>query len=206
MTAVIEAPVAPATVPAAPAPASDIIEQLESFTVLSNGFVKVDTDRVRFPNGAIGNYSKVTSGAGLGVLAVPFVNYRGSAYIGLVRQYRYPIGYHTLEFPRGGSLTLGLEEAARELAEETGLQYRSATRVGTLRPDTGLLTTEVAVWKTVHQATDIRPDHIEHETGATVHWFSHGEVLGMIAGGKITCGMTLAAFALMTATNSFQCP
>lgn len=195
MTATIEAPEAPG-----------LIERLDGLTVLSNGFVKVDTDEVRFPNGAVGNYSTVTSGSGLGVIAVPFVNFRGTAYLGLVRQYRYPIGYHTMEFPRGAALSLAVEEVARELAEETGLQYRSAARVGTLRPDTGLLTTEVAVWKTVHDATDVRPDHLERETGATVHWFSLGEVTGMIAAGKITCGMTLAAFALMSATNAFQCP
>lgn len=184
----------------------NVIRRLGGMTVLSNGFIRVVTDDVVFPNGAVGQYSTVVSGIGLGVIAVPFVNFRGIPYLGLVRQYRYPIGYYTLEFPRGSSRDLSVDEAARELVEETGLVCTSAIRLGTLRPDTGILTTEVAIWKTVHQPTDVRPDHLEHESGATVHWYSHGEVLGMIASGRITCGMTMAAFALMAATGSFSVP
>lgn len=194
------------TVAAAPLTDESIIRRLDGKTVVANGFVRVTTDDVVFPNGAVGQYSTVVSGLGLGVLVVPIVNFRGVPYLGLVRQYRYPIGYHTLEFPRGLSRDLSVDEAARELIEETGLQCTLAARLGTVRPDTGVLTTEVTVWKTVHQPTDVRPDHIELETGATVHWYSHGEVVGMIASGRITCGVTLAAFTLMSVTGSFNMP
>lgn len=182
------------------------IEKLEGATVLENAFIRVDTDAVRFPNGALGNYSTVTSGTGLGVIAIPFVNFRGTPHLGLVRQYRYPTGEFTLEFPRGGSDDLSLDEAARELIEETGLDYRAATRLGTLRPDTGILTTQVAVWKTMHSAEHLRPGHVEDETGAKVEWYSYGELLGMIRNGKITCGMTLAAVALLGTGEHLNCP
>lgn len=195
MIAVIKAETVPGT-----------IERLDGRTVLENPFIRVDTDTVRFPNGAIGNYSTVTSGTGLGVIAIPFVNFRGNAHLGLVRQYRYPAGQFTLEFPRGGSEDLSLDEAARELVEETGLDYTSGTLLGTLRPDTGILTTEVAVWKTVHGKEHLRPGHVEDETGAKIEWYSYGELLGLIRGGKITCGMTLAALALLTAGGNMNCP
>lgn len=183
-----------------------VIEKLEGSTVLENPFIRVDTDAVRFPNGALGNYSTVTSGTGLGVIAIPFVNFRGTPHLGLVRQYRYPTGDFTLEFPRGGSDDLSLDEAARELIEETGLDYRSATRLGTLRPDTGILTTQVAVWKTFHGIEHLRPGHIEDETGAKVEWYSYGELMGMVRYGKITCGMTLAAIALLGTGEHLNCP
>lgn len=185
---------------------SGTIERLEGKTVLENQFIRVDTDTVRFPNGAIGNYSTITSGTGLGVIAIPFVNFRGIAHIGLVRQYRYPSGEFTLEFPRGGSDDLSLDEAARELVEETGLDYSSGTLLGTLRPDTGILTTRVAVWKTIHGTEHLRPGHIEDETGAKIEWYSYGHLLGMIRSGKITCGMTLAALSLLTAGGNMNCP
>jgi 8-oxo-dGTP pyrophosphatase MutT (NUDIX family) len=195
MIAIIKAETVPGT-----------IERLDGETVLENPFIRVDTDTVRFPNGAIGNYSTITSGTGLGVIAIPFVNFRGVPHLGLVRQYRYPTGSFTLEFPRGGSDDLSLDEAARELIEETGLDYGSATRLGTLRPDTGILTTEVSVWKTMHGKEHLRPGHVEDETGAKVEWHSYGEILGLVKGGKITCGMTLAALTLLTAGGNMTCP
>lgn len=195
MIAVIKAETVPGT-----------IERLDGATVLENPFIRVDTDTVRFPNGAIGQYSTITSGTGLGVIAIPFVNFRGIAHLGLVRQYRCPAGQFTLEFPRGGSEDLGLDEAARELIEETGLDYSSAVLLGTLRPDTGILTTEVAVWKTFHGKEHLRPGHIEDETGARIEWYSYGEILGLVRSGKITCGMTLAALTLLTAGGNMNCP
>ncbi|WP_422758994.1 NUDIX hydrolase [Paenarthrobacter sp. C1] len=134
------------------------------------------------------------------------MNFRGVAHLGLVRQYLYPVGDFALEFPRGGSDDLSLDEAARELVEETGLDYRTGTLLGTLRPDTGILTTEVAVWKTVHGMEHLRPGHVEDETGAKVEWYSHGELLGMIRGGTVTCGMTLAALTLLGAGGHPNCP
>lgn len=182
------------------------IERLDGAPVLENRFIRVDTDTVRFPNGSLGEYSVVTSGAGLGVIAVPFINFRGNPHLGLVRQYRYPLKDFSLEFPRGGSDDLSLDEAARELVEETGLEFHSATRLGTLRPDTGILTTEVAVWKTIHGASHLHPGYIEDETGASIEWYGFGEILGMVRSGRITCGMTLAALAMLQSGGHMNCP
>jgi hypothetical protein len=35
---------------------------------------------------------------------------------------------------------------------------------------------------------------------------SYGELVGMIRGGRITCGMTMAALALLTAGGNMNCP
>lgn len=182
------------------------IQRIGGRTVLQNPFLRVDTDDVVFPNGAPGSYSVVTSGTGLGVIAIPFVNFRGIAYLGMVKQYRYPMKDYTLEFPRGGSDNLSLAEAARELVEETGLQANSATPLGVIWPDTGILSTQVSVWKTTHSSNGLRPEHVEDETGAHVLWYTHGEIIGMIRRGQIRCGMTLASLALIEGMGALSCP
>lgn len=192
--------------PDAPTSADHPIQRISGRTVLENPFIRVDTDDVVFPNGAPGSYSVVTSGTGMGVIAIPVVNFRGYAYLGLVKQYRYPMKGFTLEFPRGGSDDLSLSEAARELVEETGLAPTSATPLGIIWPDTGILSTQVAVWKTSHASNGLKPEHVEDETGAHVLWYSHGEILGLIRGGQIRCGMTLAALALVEASGGLQAP
>lgn len=173
------------------------IRRINEHIDYQNRFVTLHFDDVVFPNGAQGRYTRITSGTGLGVIAVPYTNVRGIPYFGLVRQYRYPVGDFTLEFPRGGSDNLSLAEAARELVEETGLDFISGSALGTVHPDTGLMDTVVAVWRTNHRVSDMDSSHVEDETGARIHWYSHGEVMGLIRSGQITCGMTLAAMALM---------
>lgn len=173
------------------------IRRIKEHTDYENRFVTVHFDDVEFPNGAQGRYTRITTGTGLGVIAVPYTNVRGIPYLGLVRQYRYPVGDFTLEFPRGGSDDLSLAEAARELVEETGLDFVSGSALGTIRPDTGILDTVVAVWRTNHRLSDMDSVYVEEETGAKIQWFSHGEVMGLVRSGQITCGMTLAALLLM---------
>jgi 8-oxo-dGTP pyrophosphatase MutT (NUDIX family) len=182
------------------------IQRIGGRTVLQNRFISVVTDDVVFPNGSPGSYSVITSGTGMGVIAIPFANFHGQPYLGMVRQYRYPVKEFTLEFPRGGSKDLSLSEAARELAEETGLTVASARQLGTIWPDTGILSTEVAVWKTNHDSKGLKPGHVEDETGVHVHWHTHGEIIGLMRRGQIRCGMTLAALALIEGMGGLQAP
>lgn len=189
---------APVLPPAPPVSAEDgSIRLIAENPIYENKYVTVNFDDVLFPNGATGNYTRITSGTGLGVIAVPVAQFRGMFYLGLVRQYRYPVGAFTLEFPRGGSDDLSLAEAARELVEETGLDYASASPLGIINPDTGIMDTRVAVWRTTHELTSLESLHVEEETGARIRWYAYGEVIGLITAGKITCAMTLAAMAML---------
>ncbi|MGK3708751.1 NUDIX hydrolase [Arthrobacter sp. IK3] len=178
-------------------PDDDTIRLIEERIAYSNPFVTVNFDDVVFPNGATGRYTRITSGTGLGVVAVPYTNFRGLPYLGLVRQFRYPTGEFTLEFPRGGSDDLSLAETARELVEETGLDCGRGRQLGVIRPDTGLMDTQIAVWCTFHTLESLESLHREGDTGATVRWYGVGEVMGLVSNGKITCGITLAALALI---------
>lgn len=193
------APVAAPVLPPEPPIAAEdgSIRVIAENPVYENKYVTVNCDDVLFPNGTKGQYTRITSGTGLGVITVPVAQFRGMFYLGLVRQHRYPVGSFTLEFPRGGSDDLSLEEAARELVEETGLGYASASQLGVLHPDTGIMDTRVAVWRTTHKLTSLESLHVEEETGARIRWYAYGEVIGLINSGKITCGMTLAAMAML---------
>lgn len=179
----------------------------EPETKFENRFVSLTDTPVRFPDGSEGTYVIVRSGAGFGGITIPRFVSRGTVYYGLVEQHRFPIGAVTLEFPRGGTDSLSAGEALRELAEETGVDTSevAAVHLGNIHPDTGLLSTLVAVWlATVTAPADV--NYIQPDTGASARWVHEGDLLGLIKSGKITCGMTLAAFAKLSVSSHYNVP
>lgn len=181
------------------APAQErLIRCIEKRPSYSNPYMNVAFDDVAFPDGSRGRYSVVTPGTGRGVVTVPVARSRGLHYLGLVSQYRYPVGEFTLEFPRGGAEEMDERAAAlRELTEETGLIGESITRLGSIRPDTGLLSTEISVWKTMQSVRSPQDLYMEELTGCTLQWVSAAAFPGLISNGKVTCGITLAAYAIL---------
>ena len=164
--------------------------------VYKSRFISVANDSVEFPNGVEGTYNVVTMGEAKGALIVPIAFRRGIPYFGLVNQYRYPVKSESVEFPRGGAAKINPEGAEVEIYEELGQPSKRLDLVGTLRPDTGILATEVGVWIALMDASVLDLDHEESITGLRPNWVSEGELIGMIANGKITCGMTLAAYTM----------
>ena len=80
----------------------------------------VEKWQAQLPNGAIGVREMIRH---VGASAVVPVDEEGNVY--MVRQYRSPIGRHTLEIPAGKLESKSedrLEAAKRELKEETGLE------------------------------------------------------------------------------------
>jgi ADP-ribose pyrophosphatase len=177
---------------------------IKSVPEFKNEFISLDNDSVQFPDGTVGTYAVITSGTGRGCVAVPVINHRGSDYIGFVTQYRYPILAHSLELPRGGSKGMGSDEAAREMAEEMGLPAGSSEYLGRIRPDTGLLTTDVAVWLMRQPPSSLDISHVEAESGAFTTWIHYGDVLGLMRSDRITCGITLASLALLIASGQLR--
>lgn len=175
----------------------DEINTLEARpAVYSSRFISIDQDAVEFPNGVVGEYNVVNMTGKKGALIVPVAFHRGLAYFGLVEQYRYPVKQHTIEFPRGGAENLEKDGAETEIQEELGLPSKRLDLVGTMRPDTGILSTEVGVWIAVMPAEVLTLDHTEDITGLKPRWVQEGELIGLISSGKITCGMTLAAYTM----------
>lgn len=174
----------------------------ETTTAYENPFIRVDTTPVTFPNGALGNYSTVTIGTGHGVVIVPTAvgaaGHPGLSY-GMLAVHRFPVDATLLEFPRGGA-DAGegyLTAAIREAVEELGPCWASAdyARLGLIHPDSGLLTTEVAVYA-AHLEQAPAADHVEDITGAQQVWVPAGQLPELIAAGRITDAMTLSALTL----------
>lgn len=182
--------------------AVDRIEPLgEPVVQYETSFIKVTESPVRFPNGVEGTYARVNPDSH-GAVVIPRVTSRGISYLGLVEQHRFPINEVTLEFPRGGTDNADPAEGARELLEETGATVDPASmrHLGLVHADTGLLGTSIDVWLAGLGRVPA-PSHIEAETGAKVRWVTEGDLLGLISRGKITCGITLASYAVLKAAG-----
>lgn len=112
---------------------SQEIRTVAERVVYSNRFVEVFDNDVLFPSGVSGRYFRTRWKAPYGVAVVPVRNGK----VVLVEQYRYAELSTSIEVPQGfgepGSTPL--EDAARELWEETGLKAKSIKHLLTLGRD-----------------------------------------------------------------------
>jgi len=154
-------------------------------------------DGTRYP------HRRVVSGIGHGALVVPVVDGLGglgSRRMVLVQQARPAAGLDlSWEFPRGRTDDAGSEEAARELAEETGLVPVALEHLGTLSIDTGLLGNTVGIWLAILDEDSLPhlEQHLDPESCARPALFPEQVVKRMLCEGKIRCAMTAAALALL---------
>ncbi|MFD3555730.1 NUDIX domain-containing protein [Streptomyces goshikiensis] len=181
--------------PGTPAP----IMRHQAVEVFANRFGKLNNDLVVGPGGAPGSYLR-WQWAQTGVVVIPV----GPEGIALVPTYRYPVGAVSLEFPRGGCEPgeSAEEAAARELWEEAGLAASSVRTLGLIHADTGLIETGVHVCCATVRPADggsAQPEAMESVTPPV--WVSPEEMAHWLRQGRITCGVTLAAFALATADS-----
>ncbi|MFE6967250.1 NUDIX hydrolase [Agromyces sp. NPDC057679] len=153
------------------------------------------------PDGQEDTVTTVHAGTGLGVVAIPRAVGRGMNFYGLVRQYRPATGVDSLEFPRGWAADLSAAEAERELVEEINcLVLPNPVRVGSFRPEPGLLDTQAAVWLFEAQPGEDTL-YREPKSGASHLWVNDHTLTTLVTSGTITCGVTLAAWALLLASG-----
>jgi 8-oxo-dGTP pyrophosphatase MutT (NUDIX family) len=168
------------------------IERLVEHLVFENPYVRVYDDEVRFADGTLGNYLRICGPSEApGVVIVA----RHRDRVALVRTFRYPIDEHQWAFPRGFAHGPDLEATARaELREELGTEATSIKIIGYVTPDSGLMSSRVAVVlaDTVSDR-EIPIDQLEVEE---VRWVRTGELRRMLLDGAIEDGFTLSAFAL----------
>ncbi|GIF20240.1 ADP-ribose pyrophosphatase [Actinoplanes tereljensis] len=163
--------------------------------VYSNRHGALADDDVRGPRGDIGRYLRFSWANG-GVVTVPF----DGRQFHLWEMYRYPIGDYSWEFPRGAAdPDEPIEKtAARELAEETGMEAQELTRMGDIYADTGLIAQPCAVvlaWLSPGaEAKPRRPEPFEAVAGTLA--LTIDELTDHLRAGKIRCGLTIAAFHL----------
>jgi ADP-ribose pyrophosphatase len=167
--------------------------RLGSARVYSGRILNLDIDRVRFPDGSVGQLEMIRHTGASAV--VPFMSDPAGddPQLLLIRQYRYAAGKAIYEIP-AGRLDPGetpLECATRELLEETGC---TAERV---EPLLAILTTPGFTDEKIHlfMATGLTMGESDREADEFIELITLplSEVLQMIERGEIIDGKTLIA-------------
>ena len=150
-------------------------------------------DLVRSPLGDLFAYERVLPAAASGaVVTIPMLSGR---YV-LLRQFRHSLRSEEISFPRGfGEPGLSaIENAKKELLEEIGAHADHLRLIGSVTPDSGLLSSRVSV---VTCSVDQVVEKKDCEGIQEVLLMTGEELRSCIAAGKITDGYTLAAWALL---------
>jgi ADP-ribose pyrophosphatase len=164
----------------------------------SGRILDVDVDRVRFPDGSIGELEIIRHPGASAV--VPVVRFDGTnqPVVTLIRQYRYAAEGFMWEIPAGKLDPGETPEACarRELREETGLYGGLLDHLSTIHTTPGF-TDEVIH---LYVALDLESGMPSHEVSEfiEVHEFPLDFLLNLIDGGEISdaktiCALTLAA-------------
>lgn len=158
-----------------------------------NQFVRVWDDDVVFPGGRSGSHLRIETvhrGRGAVILV------RAADRIALVRVYRYATNAWEWALPRGfADEDDSTATARREVEEELGLHGVTPVRLGTVTPDSGLMSTQVDLHRVV---LDALPDTVSHDPQEVheVAWVSVEELERRIADGEIQDAFTIAAITL----------
>ena len=175
------------------------IEKIEERLVYSdnkNPWIKLYFDQVRFPNGQLGYYNRIVESEGKsGVAVLPI---KGEL-IGLLRQFRYPIGKEVWEIPRGfGECENPQEDALRELKEETGIEIEPERLIylSVIHPNSGILASSVHLFAAL--CDQAQQTASQEDTEATeFRWVPLEKVLSLIEIGEITDPFTMSTILLI---------
>ena len=176
-------------------PRDDLPEVLSSDSPYDDGWVRLNRDEVRFPDGSEGRRVWLE-------LQFPFVcnivPTLPSGDIVFVEVYRHPIKRWLLELPGGlGENGETPDQAAiRELKEESGLTHGRLTRLGVVNVDPGLLAHDTHVFR-AEDCTGWNADHSELEDQIRrVVSLPRAEAERRVVAGEIVHGPTLIALYL----------
>ena len=171
-------------------------EMVSQETVYEGVIVNVRRDKARLMDGRITNREVVEHPGGVAVFAMD-----DQGRVGLVRQYRYPMGEETLELP-AGKLEPGedpRDSGLRELAEETGLVPGTFEDMGCLYSSPGILAERIYLYfaKDLTQG----PTHPDDGEFVETVWLPYQDLVdkarrGEIKDGKTLVGILKASFLL----------
>lgn len=165
-------------------------EPLETRTLYENRWVTLCEDRLRRADGVESAYTYILRREFAIIAAIE------AGHVWMVDQYRHPLQRRSLELPMGLAPG-GPEEMARtELREETGLRAGRMTRIGEFCPAPGLLR-QTGIVFLAEDLTEGAPEREASEQDMTACALPIAEVLARAGDGRIQCGVTLAALALL---------
>ena len=174
---------------------SKSIKKLEEVLIDENPWLKHYFDHVRFPDGKKGRYNRIVERNGIGVLILPLDSKKR---LGLIKIYRYPVGSWQWEAPRGYSEDeLSPEEdAVRELKEEMGVQAEGLIFLGSIFPNTGILSTKIHVFLARNVREVKKSGEFENGAIKEISFFNPKEIKSMIKGGDIQDALTISGLKL----------
>ncbi len=169
----------------------DKYNTLSSKNIYSNPYWDYYLDKYIMPSGDEGDYHYVKSRGATMVVPLSI-----SKNIILTKQFRYLNQKFSIEFP-GGGIQHGLnalENAEKELLEETGYISRNIKKIGEFNPFNGV-TNEICSIFVAKELTKSTPNPDESEEIEILE-LTPEEINDYIVNGKIWDGMTLAAWSL----------
>lgn len=172
--------------------------------VVETQYLLLIRDAVRFPGGALGTYERVVnrpeSGPGAAVLVQS-----GDNHILLLNQHRHALRRFVMEAPRGFAQPEedGLTTAVREVAEEIQGVVKKSKNLGSVTPDSGLMSHTVQL---IHAEIEAYGEVEDQEAITEVISLSVEELHSKIAQDEIIDGFTLALYAKAVARGIIKPP
>ena len=165
--------------------------KLSSRLKYSNPYWEYRLDKYKLPSGESGDYHYVNSRGSTIIIPKADIN----NFI-LIRQFRYLNQRISIEFP-GGGVKPGVEpvdNARKELREETGFDARTMTFIGEYNPFNGV-TNEICK---VYLAGSLIRCEARHDSSEEfeILEMTSNQIIEKIYKGEIWDGMTLAAWPL----------
>jgi 8-oxo-dGTP pyrophosphatase MutT (NUDIX family) len=146
-------------------------------------------DQVVFPGGNEGRYLRIVESDGRPGVAMLAIC---GTQVALVRIFRYPLASWEWAIPRGYSHDDDASGSARaELAEELGQEPDQLTSLGTVTPNSGMLTSRVELFLANYTTATGKP--MDQKEVAAIKWIDMKILYDEIANGEIQDAFTLSA-------------
>lgn len=167
---------------------------LDTRVAFDGRIVRVQVDRVAFPNGNTVNVEIVRHPRSVVLIPMP-----DPEHVVLVRQYRYPVGRWLWELPAG---TLDPEEEAeaaaiRECHEEIGKVPRGMTLIGSFFPTPGYCDEEMLFFRIDGLEDPAGAAHMDEDEIIEPRVFSTSDARAMLARGEIADMKTAVGLYLL---------
>jgi 8-oxo-dGTP pyrophosphatase MutT (NUDIX family) len=167
---------------------------LSSKIVYKNPWIEVQEDQVIQPGGREGVYGFVKKPPGVFIIAE---DKDGSIFF--IREYRYVLKKAIIQLPSGvvDEKYSAIENAKRELLEETGIKAGKFTQLGKYFVAPGHETTfQYAVLATDLDTSKLKIHQEGDESIEEILKFPRDKVREMIRNNEIECGLSLAALSM----------
>lgn len=154
----------------------------------SGGFLKVQRDTVRLPDGALAQREYIRHPGAVAILALT-----DAGEVVLERQFRYPLARDFIEIP-AGKVEPGedlLETAKRELLEETGYWASDWRRMTTIHNAIGYSDEKIEIY--VARGLEMRGQKLDAEEFLEVFTMPVPEAVAMVRDGRVTDVKTMIA-------------